>query len=203
MRDILVKLADKFDQEGKHDLASEVDILLTTASRPHAPLKSMDDEIKKDLLRFIHNAQGNISASMESLSEFFRRLRYFDQAGTVKDLRLDRTLRDLQKIQNSVDGAGKALYALSYGKHPSKADLEQMADDFGPSNSEKSDPLEFFDSQQKTDKTEDFKEDDEQTDQDEESLRDYEEEIYEEDDEDSYIDIDDEDIGSFWEDDEE
>jgi len=154
MRDILVKLADKFDQEGKHDLANEVDSLLTTASRPSAPLKNMDDGVKKDLLKFIHDVKSNIGSSVESLNELFRRLRYFDISDSVKDLKLDKALKELGKVQECMDIAEKSMYALSYGKTPSRADMEQLADDFGSDSDSKTNPLEFFNSQNKDKTTE-------------------------------------------------
>jgi hypothetical protein len=97
MRKKLVNLADKFDREGKADLADAVDSLLSTAARPKAPLKSLDDDVKKDLLKFIHKVKENLEDSMEALQEFFRRLRYFDIGDTVKDLKLDKALKELSK----------------------------------------------------------------------------------------------------------
>jgi citrate synthase len=152
MRDILVKLADKFDQEGKTDLANEVDsLLLTTAARPAAPLKTLDENVKKDLLGFIHRVKENIDNSTRSLDEFFRRLRYFDIGETVKDLKLDKTFKELSKISASIDAAKRSMYALTYGKNPSRADLEQLAEDFGSEKEEIAGPLEFFESQVKPD----------------------------------------------------
>jgi len=149
MRKTLVRLADKFDQEGKAELADAVDNLLSTAARPKAPLKSLDDDVKKDLLKFIHRVKENIEDSMEALEEFFRRLRYFDIGDTVKDLKLDKALKELTKTNECIDAASKSMYALTHGKHPSKADLEQMAEDFGSKKSDTENPLEFFESQKK------------------------------------------------------
>ena len=106
-----------------------------------------NEDVKKDLLRFIHKVQKNLKDSMSALEEFFRRLRYFDIGESVKDLKLDKALKELTKIQISMDAAGRAMYALSYGKHPSKSDLAQLAEDFGGSGEDKSSPLDFFDSQ--------------------------------------------------------
>lgn len=186
MRETLVKLADKFDQEGKHGLADAVDSLLTTASRPKAPLKSLDDDVKKDLLKFIHKVQENLSDSMESLEEFFRRLRYFDIGETVKDLKLDKALKELSKTQECMDTAGKAMFALSYGKHPSKSDLDQLAEDFSSGDKEKSNPLDFFESQNK------YRDQDELVQRDEEGLRELEQSMYPEE------DVSEEDLESFW-----
>jgi hypothetical protein len=184
MREILVKLADKFDQENKQELADAIDRLLSTAARPKAPLKSLDDDVKKDLLKFVHRVGKNIADSRDALEEFFRRLRYFDIGDTVKDLKLDRVLKDLSKTQACMDDAGKAMYALSYGKHPSKADLEQMAEDFGSGGEGKANPLEFFESQSR-----DL---DELEKRDEEGLREYEESMEGED------EISEEELEAFW-----
>ena len=147
MRDKLVKLADKFDQEGKVDLANAIDNLLATASRSKAPLKSLDNSVKKDLLKFIHTVQSNLKNSIEALEEFFRRLRYFDIGESIKDLKLDKTLKELDKTQQCADSAGKTMYTLLYGKHPSKSDLEQLAEDFNSGEKLTSNPLAFFESQ--------------------------------------------------------
>jgi hypothetical protein len=149
IRKSLVRLADKFDREGKADLADAVDNLISAAARPKAPLKSLDDDVKKDLLKFIHRVKENIDDSMEALEEFFRRLRYFDIGDTVKDLKLDKALKELTKTNDCIDAAGRAMYALTHGKHPSKADLEQMVEDFGSSKKETENPLDFFESQGK------------------------------------------------------
>jgi len=153
MHDKLVRLADKLDREGKADLAAAIDDVLMgkSAARPKAPLKSMDEDVKKDLLKFIHRVKENLEDSMSSLEEFFRRLRYFDIGDSVKDLKLDKAFKELSKINECVDTAGKAMYALSYGKHPSKSDLEQLADDFGSSKEGPGGPLDFFKSQNKSD----------------------------------------------------
>ena len=80
MRDELVRLADRLDNEGKHTLAAAVDDVLqvTAAGRPKAPLKGLSDDVKKDLLQFLHNVKENIADSMDALDELFGRLRYFD-----------------------------------------------------------------------------------------------------------------------------
>jgi len=43
-----------------------------------------------------------------------------------------------------MDGATKTLYALTHGKKPSRADMEQMAEDFGFNAEDKPSPLDFF-----------------------------------------------------------
>lgn len=150
MREVLVKLSDKFDQEKKHDLADAVDEVIKSAARPKAPLKKMDEDVKKDLMRFLTTVKKNMEDSMESLEELFRRLRYFDIGDIVKELGLDKAIKDMKKTHDCVDGASKTMYALTHGKHPSKADMEQLADDFGLNNDEKSSPLDFFEKQHKT-----------------------------------------------------
>lgn len=183
MRDILVKLSDKFDREGKLDLADAVDGLLLTAARPKAPLKSLDEDVKKDLLKFIHNVKTNLDNSMKSLEEFFRRLRYFDIGETVKDLRLDKALRELARINSSIDAAGRSMYALTYGKNPSRADLDQLAEDFGSGKEETGSPLEFFESQNKEDVEPELEEDVGLEEQSEETMPDEEDLGYLEDEE--------------------
>ena len=148
MREVLVKLADKFDQEGKHELATAVDtVILSTAARNKAPLKDLDKDVKKDLLKFLHTVQKNMKDSMDALHEFFRRLRYFDIGDTVKEMGLDKVLKEIEKTHSCVDSASKSLFTMSYGKRPSKADLDQLADDFGLAGGENPSPLSFFESQ--------------------------------------------------------
>jgi len=55
----------------------------------------------------------------------------FDIQDEVKDLGLDKALKELEKTHECVDGAYKSMYARTNGKKPSSADLEQMAEDFG------------------------------------------------------------------------
>lgn len=165
MHKTLFKLAEKFKQEGKTDLANEINDLLSTGSRQKAPLKSLNEDVKKDLLKFVHRVKENIEDSMEALEEFFRRLRYFDIGDTVKDLRLDKALKELSKTHECMDNAGKSMYALTYGKYPSRSDMEQLAEDFGPKEENKG-PLEFFESQQgKPNPTEAVEEGEEPTDE--------------------------------------
>ena len=70
MREVLVKLADKFDQEGKHELANAVDGLLTTAARPKAPLKSLDEDVKKRLIK----VYSQCTEKFKRLNECIRRI---------------------------------------------------------------------------------------------------------------------------------
>jgi len=147
MREELVRLADRFDQEGKYDLAAAVDtVILSTGARNKAPLKKLDEDVKKDLLKFLYTVKKNIADSMEALNEFFRRLRYFDINDTIKDMSLDKALKELEKTYECLDAAEKSMFTMAYGKRPSKSELEQMAEDFGGAGEGKSSPLEFFQS---------------------------------------------------------
>jgi hypothetical protein len=189
MREQLVRLADKFDREGKTDLADAIDRMLSTASRQKAPLKNLDEDVKKDLLKFVHRVKKNIEDSAEALEEFFRRLRYFDVGDSVKELKLDKVLKDLEKTQECMDSAGKTMYALTYGKHPSKSDMEQLADDFETSDGKKMSPLEFFESQ--SGKSRNL---DELEERDEEGLREMERGMYG----DEEGDVSEEELEVFW-----
>ena len=130
IRETLIKLADKFDQEGKDELADMIDeMLVVNATRPKAPLKKLDEAVKKDLLKFINKVKKNVGDSAEALEELFRRLRYFNIANIVKDMDLDKVLVDVKKTHQCMDSASKKMYELSYGRRPGKSDLEQMAKD--------------------------------------------------------------------------
>lgn len=150
MRDKLVILADKLDREGKHELADAIDqLLITAAGRPKAPLKGLGEDVKKDLLKFIHRVKGNAKNSSDSLEELGRRLRYFNAGHFMKELGLEKAVKDLDKVQECADGAFRSMYALTYGKSPTNSDVEQMADDFSDQdNDEIPSPLDFFSSQE-------------------------------------------------------
>ena len=141
---LLVKMADQFDQQGNHALASAVDDTLKSFSaRPKAPLKKLDDDVKKNLIVFIHDADRNTSKSMKGLTELFRRLRYFDLADSVKDLGLDKTVKELEKTQECLDGAKKKFFELMHGKKPSKQDLDALFKDLDKAEDQSA--LDFFD----------------------------------------------------------
>lgn len=145
MLDRLVKMADRFDQEGKQELADAIDALITTkAARPKAPLKKLDDDVKKDLMKFLTTVKKSGEESLDALEELGRRLRYFDMDDVGKELGLDKMLKDVEKVMDAMDGATDSMYSMVYGKKPSKSDMEQMADDFGLKKSDKESPLEFF-----------------------------------------------------------
>jgi len=68
---LLVKMADKCDSEGDFETASEIDQALQSfATRPKAPLKNLDDSVKKNLIIFIGKADKNIKDSIDGLNEF-------------------------------------------------------------------------------------------------------------------------------------
>ena len=177
----LIVLADKFDQEGKDKLADAVDEVLTSiAARPAAPLKGLDEDVKKDLLKFLHKSEQNTKDSQADLEELMRRLRYFDVADYTKDMSLDRIFKDISKVQECLDGAKKKMYELSFGKKPSRGDLDQLVKDLdGDAANDGSgghDPLEFFNSQQAADDKHDeesFEEDDLEEDVTEEEYNDF------------------------------
>jgi hypothetical protein len=152
----LVKMADKFDRQGEFELAEKIDeTLQSLAARPKAPLKNLDDDVKKNLIIFLHNADKNTKDSMKGLNEFFRRLRYFDVASMIKEMGLDKVINDMSKTQSCLDEATKKFYELTHGKKPSKVDLEDYLDD-GDSCKDcgcQDSALDFFDSQ--ADKAED------------------------------------------------
>lgn len=145
----LSKIADELSKKGKPELAAAVnDVLKLGAGRPKAPLKKLDEDVKKDLMRFLTTIKKNMEDSMGALQELFRRLRYFDIDDIVGQLELDKTLKDMEKTHYAMDNATKAMYALTYGKRPSKGDMDQMAEDFGVAGKKSINPLDFFKSQQ-------------------------------------------------------
>lgn len=144
---LLVKMADDFDRVGNHDLASEVDHMLKSFSaRPRAPLKKLDDDIKKNLIVFIHDADQNNTKSIKGLKELFRRLRYFNFSDISKDLGLDRVVREMEKTQECLNGAKKRFYEIMHGRKPSKQNLIELFKDFSE-DAEAQGALDFFNEQ--------------------------------------------------------
>lgn len=130
VRAALVKMADEFDQSGQHDLAAEIDTTLKSFSaRPKAPLKKLDDKVKKNLIVFVHDADQNNAKSIKGLNELFRRLRYFNFSDSAKDLGLERVVKDMEKTQEGLEVAKKRFFELMHGKKPSKKDLDEMFDE--------------------------------------------------------------------------
>lgn len=157
IRATLVKMADKFDQQGKFDLAEKIDSTLTSeAARPKAPLKSMNDDLKKSLIVFLLDADKGMQSGVSGLNELFRRMRYFDISDSIKDLGLDRVVKDMQKTQECLDGAKKDFYTMTFGKRPSKADLDKLLEELSGKKDDADDgqqALDFFNAQ--TDDAED------------------------------------------------
>jgi len=141
----LVKLADSLDQEGKGGLAAEIDQTLESfAARPKAPLKGLEDGVKKGLIAFLYKAEKNLSDSTTGLDEFCRRLRYFDVANIVTDMGLDKVIKDMNKVHMDMESAVRRFYEATHGKKPGKNDIEtMMSDDKAPSQK----PQEFFEAQ--------------------------------------------------------
>lgn len=147
---LLVKMADDFDRAGEHDLASEVDDTITSrAARFKAPLKQLDDDIKNNLIIFIHDADQNTSNSVKGLRELFRRLRYFDLMDSIKELGLDKVVKEMEKTQGCLDGAKKKFYELMHGKKPSKQDLTDLFEQLTGKEDNAEGPLDFFEQQAK------------------------------------------------------
>jgi len=144
VKEKMVELADRLDREGKYELADAVDGLFSTAAgRPRAPLKKMDDKVKKNLLKFLHDAETNMGDSIDGLEELFRRLRYFDLSGNIKEMGLDKMLKDIGKVETSLSEAKKKFYELTHGKKPLKDEMNAMFSDDGEDQSA-DDPIEFF-----------------------------------------------------------
>jgi hypothetical protein len=143
----LIKLADKLDAEGKHDLAEQVDETIAVFSaRKKAPMKHLDEKVKKDLVGFVHKVEKSLDESAKSLEELFRRLRYFDLSHLIKETGLDKMVGNIKNTHSCIGDATKKIYELSYGKRPGKGDVEQMVEDIGPVD----DALSFFESQQES-----------------------------------------------------
>jgi len=145
VRALLVKMADDFDRSGNHNLASEVDSTLKSFSaRPKAPLKKLEDDIKKNLIIFVHDADQSTSKSINGLKELFRRLRYFDLADSIKEIGLDRVVRDMEKTQGCLGGAKSRLYEMMMGRKPSAQALDDFLNVPGDDANEQG-ALDFFD----------------------------------------------------------
>lgn len=170
VRSLLVKMADKYDQAGQHDLAAEIDRALKSLSaRPKAPLKKLDDDIKKNLIVFIHDADQNNSKSIKGLNELFRRLRYFNFADTSKELGLDKVVKDMEKTQECLDGAKKRFYEVMHGRKPSRQNLKELFEGLSE-DAEEQGALDFFDEQLKKEAPEDESELESPEDEDEQEL---------------------------------
>lgn len=142
----LVKMADRYDQEGNYELAEEVDRTIQSLAGVRAPLKHLDDDVKKNLIIFVHDADQNNTKSIEGLKELLRRLRYFD-FDDFKDLGLDKVIKEMEKTQCGLGDAKKRFYEITHGKKPSKKDLEDILKDVEEAMSESKEQkaLDFFD----------------------------------------------------------
>jgi len=126
----LVKIADDLDRDGKPELAAAVDeTIMSLAARPKAPLKKMDEKVKKDLMGFLGKVTNNLEESVKSLEELFRRMRYFGIDNEMKGLDLDESFKDIKKLHNCMDGASKKFYEISFGRKPPKGHLKDMLGD--------------------------------------------------------------------------
>ena len=183
IRALLVKMADNFDQSGNQDIASDIDKTLKSFSaRPKAPLKKLDDDIKKNLIVFIHDADQNNTKSIKGLKELFRRLRYFNFSDTSKDLGLDKVVKEMEKTQECLDGAKKRFYEVMHGRKPSKQNLEELFKDFSE-DAEEQPALDFFEEQLKKEAPDDEPELEDDEDLDEMDDEDLDEDLDEMDDE--------------------
>lgn len=169
VRALLVKMADDFDRSGNHDLASQIDSTLKSFSaRPKAPLKQLDDDVKKNLIVFVHDADQSTAKSIKGLKELFRRLRYFDLAGSAKNTGLDKLVKDMEKTQCGLGGAKSKLYEMMMGKKPSV----QALDDYLGVGSETDDQgaLDFFEKHTEKDDDPELEDTEEEIDEEEEEL---------------------------------
>lgn len=160
----LIRLADKFDQEKKFELAEAVDNLIKSkAARPKAPLKGLNDDVKKSLIVFLVDAEDSMHKGCRGLNELSRRMRYFDISDAIKELGLDKVVKDMEKTQECLDAAKKDFYTMTFGKRPSKKDFEELRKALGKEEEEKDDSqdaLDFFNSDQAIDSPSvNFKED--------------------------------------------
>jgi len=141
----LIKIADRLDSQGKTELSEKVDEFIAQAARKKAPLKKMDEKIKHDLLRFIHNAAENLASSVDGLEELFRRLRYFDVADAIKGAGLEDSLKGMKDLRDNMHDATNKMYEACFGKKPSKHDLDNLSKKMKEKKEEQdsSDPFSF------------------------------------------------------------
>ena len=124
---VLTKLADKYDRDGKFELSDAVDeTIKALAARPKAPLKGMDEKVKKDFLKFVNKAVDSLQESKDGLEELRRRLRYFDVADSAKGIGLDQAIQDMHDLHGCMSDANRKMFELCFGKKPSRGDLEKL-----------------------------------------------------------------------------
>lgn len=150
--DSLIVMADKFDAEGKFAMAAKIDDTLRSIARgrPKSPLKGLDEDTKKDLVKFLHNIGKRMSSSKNDLEELFRRMRYFDVAESAKPLGLDKAFKDMDRVQQCVDSGKESLHAMLGGnKSELRSLLEALEGDNAEDESEHN-PMDFFNSREET-----------------------------------------------------
>ena len=145
----LIAIADELDKSNPV-IAAEVDATINVIARKKAPLKDLEDPVKKDLMKFLTNINDRAGRSKADLTELCRRLRYFDIGDVVRELGLDKMLKEMDYTCNCADDAQKRFFELTFGRRPSKNDLtdytKDMIEEPAP---EKTDPLAFFGIEQK------------------------------------------------------
>ena len=147
---LLVKMADRYDSEDNEILASKVDEAILSLGRKKTPIKDLDEGVKKNLINFLAKANKNTTNSIKGLEEFFRRLRYFGITEDIKELGLDKTVKELNKIEKAIDSALKLFGEMACGKKLSKDEIKSIMgveDDCG-------DALSFFKKHEEKDEDE-------------------------------------------------
>lgn len=143
----LIVIADKYDQQGKFKVADKIDSFILSFAAKSGKVKKMDDDLKKDLLKFFHNAEKHMEIALEDVEELQRRLRYYDLSDHIKEMALDKSTKDMKNLFDVLSEKKKRMYELSYGKKPSKEDLAQLASDFdgdSANDSPRHNPIDFF-----------------------------------------------------------
>lgn len=138
MNKLLVTLADKYDREGRFDLANKIDELLVEAK--NTPLKKLDEKVQQNLKKFVSSVVEHMTKAKDDLEELERRLRYFKMDGLFADLGFDKALKEMGKACDKVEEAKKGFAENLKGGRVSKEDLREM---FGEEMDAR-DPMEFF-----------------------------------------------------------
>lgn len=110
-------MADDFDAAGDFEKAARVDetIKVMARGRHKATLKGLDDNVKRSLIKFLHNVSKRMKESNDDLQELFKRMRYFDHVNVLKPFGLDKAIKDIGDTQKCVDAAKEKIYILTYG----------------------------------------------------------------------------------------
>ena len=125
----LVKMADRFDSEGKVKLAEAVDETIKSfGARPKSnkPLKKMDEKVKNELFKFLGCVCNDMEDSVKALEELMRRLRYFNVDGEVKGLKLPDMLKEVKELSDKVSGATNKMYEMAFGRKLPKEHLKSL-----------------------------------------------------------------------------